>query len=60
MTYNDAAKIEPGQVIIYDQGEGERRATVTGPVHEYRDWGYVVYVPIAGAMIVNTHILGVE
>lgn len=60
MDYNDAAKIKPGDVITFDQGDGERSATVTGEVHPFFSWGHVVYVPIAGAMIVNTHIRSVS
>jgi hypothetical protein len=58
MTYREALKLEPGDVIDYQRpGEPEQTATITGPLHDFRTRGEVVFVPVSGGMVVNTHIL---
>jgi hypothetical protein len=59
--YQEATKIQPGDVIDFKRpGEPEQTAEVTGPVHLFPTRGRVVFAPVSGGMVVNTHILRVH
>lgn len=59
MEYEQARLIQPGQRIVYLGEQGERReAAVTGRVHVFnRRRGRVVFVPVAGELVVHTRIV---
>lgn len=61
MSYDEARTITPGQVIRYASGSALVEATVTAPIHVFkRDRGRVVFVPVAGELVVHTRIVSVR
>lgn len=60
MSYDEARTITPGDAITYTVPGGIRAEVVTAPIHVFkRDRGQVVFVPVAGELVVHTRILTV-